>query len=220
MPRFQDLTGKRYGKLVAVKYIGRDQNSKSIWELKCDCGNTTTGTTKNLNYGHKNSCGCGRAMEKSDYIDKVKKALLEKRKIVGECWEWQGQVDHRGYGRRTFGQRDQKRKTLVHRISFAVFKGPIPEEKCICHTCDNRLCFNPDHLWVGTLQDNLKDMKDKGRHAIGKMLPQTKLDERKVIEIRRRYTDGEKVSSIAKDYGTTYQPIYNVCIGKTWRHVL
>jgi hypothetical protein len=81
-------------------------------------------------------------------------------KIVGDCWEWQGYVDKLGYGR--LG------KKRAHRMSYEKHKGPIPAGLMVCHSCDNRKCINPEHLWIGTQTDNMRDMAAKGRSRYNK----------------------------------------------------
>lgn len=75
------------------------------------------------------------------------------------CWEWQGFLNHQGYGQTSY----RGRNVGVHRLSFLLHFGAIPDALQVLHKCDNRICWNPEHLWLGTLQDNLNDMKAKGR---------------------------------------------------------
>jgi HNH endonuclease len=80
----------------------------------------------------------------------------------GDCWLWQGSIDHRGYGQiNAGGDRGTK---LVHRLVYEDANGPIPAGRYVCHTCDNPQCVNPAHLWCGTSRDNALDMIAKGRH--------------------------------------------------------
>lgn len=79
------------------------------------------------------------------------------------CWRWTGSTDAKGYGR-VF--HDGKYRA-AHRIAFALAYGPIPAGMFVCHRCDNPRCVNPNHLFLGTIQDNTADMVTKGRHARG-----------------------------------------------------
>lgn len=76
------------------------------------------------------------------------------------CWEWCGALDGHGYGRTW---RDGGR-FLAHRRAWECVNGPIPEGMFVCHKCDNPPCCNPDHLFVGTALDNMRDAIRKGRH--------------------------------------------------------
>lgn len=89
-----------------------------------------------------------------------KEKFLEKVAIVpGGCWEWLLGKGSAGYGTIAF----EGKHYYAHRVAFGLFKGPIPEGMCVCHTCDNRGCCNPEHLWPGTKGDNHIDMLKKGR---------------------------------------------------------
>jgi hypothetical protein len=95
----------------------------------------------------------------------MRKSLKEKlwdRVDIGtgeECWEWQGAVNALGYGTSCLG--------LAHRVAYVDAKGDIPEGIMVLHTCDNPACCNPNHLWLGTNADNMRDMKEKGRGKSG-----------------------------------------------------
>jgi hypothetical protein len=81
------------------------------------------------------------------------------------CWEWQAVLSKEGYARISFDARSD----YGHRVAYIVFKGKIPDGLCVCHTCDNPKCINPDHLWLGTHQQNMEDRDRKGRGvAFGK----------------------------------------------------
>lgn len=76
------------------------------------------------------------------------------------CWEWIGRREqYTGYARVKL----KGKKISIHRLAYELWKGPIPEGLFVCHSCDNRICINPEHLWLGTHQDNMDDMVKKGR---------------------------------------------------------
>lgn len=98
------------------------------------------------------------------------------------CWEWNGCTKHtNGYGRLMVGSRTEnnRRSISAHRASWETFKkAAIPLGFDVCHSCDNRKCCNPDHLFLGTRKDNVQDMMRKGRWANGfkRHLPQPPSD--------------------------------------------
>lgn len=94
-------------------------------------------------------------------VENIKNVLLQNRKISASgCWEWQGAKSPQGYGMLRVGLSPKG----VHRISAYVFlKFDLRSKLLICHKCDNKKCFNPDHLFTGTVADNMNDMYTK-RH--------------------------------------------------------
>lgn len=76
------------------------------------------------------------------------------------CWEWRRSINARGYGQINFKRKPKE----THRVSYMTFKGEIPAGFCVLHTCDNRKCINPDHLYIGTKKDNARDMLNRNRH--------------------------------------------------------
>jgi hypothetical protein len=80
------------------------------------------------------------------------------------CWLWTSFYDPQGYGRIQYRGECCK----APRLSYEAFKGPIPKGLHVLHTCDVRACVNPEHLWLGTNQDNINDKMRKGRYSNGK----------------------------------------------------
>lgn len=129
------------------------------------------------------------------------------------CWNWLGNTDWCGYPIIKF----RNREIRVHRWSLEQKLGrPIPPKHMACHTCDNPTCMNPDHLFLGTQEDNMRDMKEKGRGRRGG----SALSEEKVRQIRRMYRSGgytqAKIESI---FGLSGGTVCKVMAGKIWAWV-
>jgi len=105
-------------------------------------------------------------------------------KSIDECWEWVGSCDTGGYGQ--FGM--NFKRYGCHRLSWTLTHGQIPEYLCVLHRCDNKLCCNPNHLWLGTYSENNKDRHNKKRDAVGKFHGRHKLTNEQIIKIRELYS--------------------------------
>ncbi len=144
----------------------------------------------------------------------IEKRFWEKVNIRGsnECWEWQGAKDPNGYGR-FCGQ-----EHLAHRQSYRLTHG-LKETDCVLHQCDNPSCVNPNHLFIGTMADNVADMIRKGRMAVGSDLPNARLTDDKIPQIRKQLADGVHIASVAKAFGVHRRTIFDIREGVTWKHV-
>jgi len=93
--------------------------------------------------------------------DKDEIRFLSKIKISlpDNCWEWEASKNKGGYGQFAVN----KKPKLAHRVAWELKHGSIPNGLCVLHKCDNPPCVNVNHLFLGTRQDNLKDMRNKGR---------------------------------------------------------
>ena len=142
------------------------------------------------------------------------------------CWIFMGAVNEAGYGIVGKGGRGAG-NDRAHRVTFQHFNGAIPAGMFVCHHCDTPSCCNPDHLFLGTNQDNMRDCWSKGRgskpprnpHVVGSAHPGAKLNESQVVEIRRLRREGWTLQSLAEKFGVGDVTILNVARRTRWRHV-
>ena len=136
-------------------------------------------------------------------------------KTVG-CWGWQASTSGDGYGQIKWGNAIRG----SHRVSWELHNGRIPDGLFVLHRCDNKLCVCPGHLFLGTHEDNMKDMVEKGRQSRGEEIGISKLTEDNVKEIRSRYAaTSVSMAGLAKDYGVRRRTIKRAIRRKTWKHV-
>lgn len=135
------------------------------------------------------------------------------------CMEWTAQITKHGYGRVSW----HKRKRLAHRLAMYLHGvlDDLDSETCVLHRCDNRLCCNPDHLFLGTKRDNTQDAMRKGRQVIPKGRGETsgnaKLTNSQAAEIRNRYSAGGiSQQKLAIEYGVTQMVVSHIVRGNTY----
>lgn len=144
---------------------------------------------------------------------------------AGGCWEWQFSLDTHGYGHMWI----EGRLRLAHRVAWELEHGSIPEGMFVCHRCDNRKCVRPDHLFLGTHTDNMRDMSRKGRsHAPRPQPPGThageangraKLTANDARMIRTLYAAGDTTHvRLAAEYGVAFSTIARIVDGRGWRN--
>lgn len=98
------------------------------------------------------------------YVVSLEDRFWDRVSIGGPgCWEWEGSLTRWGYGQLGFRRKDKKTMLRAHRLMWLILRGDIPPGLCVCHTCDNRKCVRPSHLWLGTVGDNNRDTALKGR---------------------------------------------------------
>ena len=133
------------------------------------------------------------------------------------CWLWTGGTNEHGYGIIGLGSRADG-VAKAHRVSWEIHNGKIPQGLVVMHKCDTPACVNPDHLALGTMRDNSRDMSIKGRARTpdnrGTKATWAKLTEANVAEIRTRELTGVQY---AKMFGVSKSAIYEIWRGKNWR---
>lgn len=133
------------------------------------------------------------------------------------CWLWSLACDLDGYG--FIWISPEYKNQRAHRISYLIHKGEFDTKLSVLHTCDNPHCVNPDHLFLGTVQDNSDDMKNKNRQARGDKQWKSKLKPSDILEIRKMHDSGIGYRPIAKKFGVVYNTIAWIIKGSTWKHL-
>lgn len=150
-------------------------------------------------------------MNRKEYLASIptaKERFLERVKVYNGtigCWVWPGNKTTAGYG----VIRDNTKQKYAHRLSFEVFKGPIPAGMFVCHKCDNPPCVNPDHLFAGTNKDNIRDASSKMRLKRG-----LKLTDANVLDIIKMCSSGALQKDVAKIFSVGQQCISLIVTGK------
>lgn len=127
------------------------------------------------------------------------------------CWEWTACKYRDGYGMICFGGKCHR----AHRVSYELHCGPIPSGILVLHRCDNRVCANPKHLFLGTHAENVADKVAKGRQAGRTSHPHTKLTEADVSAIRG--STGITQTALASRYGVSQILISRIIHGQAWK---
>jgi hypothetical protein len=105
------------------------------------------------------------------------------------------------------------------RVMWEYEYGNIAESMQVCHTCDNRKCCNPKHLFLGTMSENMKDRTAKNRQAKGSKIGCSILDEEQVLNIRKMRLTGKMYKEIAEFFSISFYLVRSICKNRTWNHV-
>lgn len=142
---------------------------------------------------------------------------VQRREGMSPCVEWQAGKQGDGYG--CFGM--HRRSYLAHRAAWELFIGPLPDGNHVLHRCDNPPCVNVEHLFLGTHDDNMKDMAAKGRSGNhkGTSNGRARLKEADVPAVRTMLAGGMSQSEVARVYGVSQTAISGIIVKRTWRHV-
>jgi hypothetical protein len=140
---------------------------------------------------------------------------------IGACWIWTGAACKKGYGNIGTGGREGK-DVIVTRLICEWTHGPIPPGMMVCHDCpggENPRCVNPAHLFLGSAQDNMTDKVEKGRQLRGETVPNSKLCDSDVVEIRDRYREkSANQGELARRFHVSRPTISEIVNRITWKH--
>lgn len=190
-------------------------------ERACEvCGNVFSAYRSEIERGDGRYCtpACASEAKRAPLADR-----FWARAVTGEpCWGWTGRVNEGGYGLIDSGRHGVKRDRplLAHVVSWEIHYGPVPAGRFVLHHCDNPPCSRPDHLWLGTNDDNVADMVAKGRQSRGERRHLAKLTDADVIAIRRRWAAGGVMQkTLAAEYGVSRSVVCEVISQKMWKHL-
>lgn len=246
-----DLTGRTFGNVTVESYAGRSSGKRPRpqWMCVCRCGKRRLIFGSNLKQlKHTDSCYCNSPGE---YPQRRSGLATGWNRVMGErngevrfwlgvrsskdgCWEWQRCRTPQGYGQVAV----DRVRWIAHRYSWHLHFGPIPRGLFVCHRCDNPPCVNPAHLFLGTHQDNMRDMAEKGRAArskgrphgpsgvrtnfhshVGTKNPNGRLTEEAAKQIISRLATGELYTAIAADFPISHWAVAKIAQGRSWTHL-
>lgn len=182
----KNLTGQPFGCLTVVSFAFLRKH-KAFWTCHCQCGNKCVVLSSGNIQRGKISCGsCVKGLPREVYDEQIKQHIIDNCKITESgCWEWQKRKHSFGYG---VLQYQGKAHTLAV-LTYRLFVGPT-NGLFVLHKCDNPPCCNPDHLFLGTQADNMKDRSKKNRQCKGEKNGRAKLTKEQVNDIRTEYAAG------------------------------
>lgn len=157
---------------------------------------------------------CSRSCKKKPLEERFWKHALKS----DGCWIWKGPKDQDLYGI-IGGYPHQGKNIRATHASWLIHRGPIPEGKRLCHTCDHPPCVNPEHLFLGTDAENQADAARKGRKLRGERNNMAKLVTWQVLEIRAKASEGSSYAAISRIYGVTPEAISLIVKRRNWKHI-
>ena len=204
-----DTTTKKC-ETCGVEFSIKYRVTKAYWSKRKYCSNKCQ--TVSLRGRSSPNRGRVKVTTEDRFWSKVQKAG------DADCWTWTGaRTLIGGYGR--LGNKSHMGGDIrAHRLSYELNIGEIPEGLCVCHKCDNRLCVNPNHLFLGTIADNnaYREAKGRGADVSGAKNPRARLTAETVIEIKELRSSGMSQDAIGKLVGFPQTTISKICRGVGW----
>ena len=214
-----------YAKHVMLSHISKKESYTMPICLNCNIEfkkHSDSAANKYCNFDCYNKCKKGPSIfwDTATEDQKLKrlKYYFEKKVIRKEgCWKWIGSVNRGGYG--LISVKGINR--VASRISWIIHNGEIPSGLFVLHSCDNPICTNPEHLFLGTTKDNAMDRKLKGRNGdqCGENNGSVLLTKQQVLEIRELCEKGISYNDIVEKYKITKPTISNIKYRIIWRHI-
>lgn len=155
-------------------------------------------------------------------LDKYQNNFWDRVDKSGNCWIWKRKPGNHGYGNFNITRQQVKCQITAHRASYYYRYGTLLSSNiCVCHTCDNKLCVNPDHLFLGTIADNIKDATRKGLMPFGEKCGSSKLLDKDILDIRRTLINDPELSYVrlGNTYNVSAETIRKIALYRTWRHI-
>jgi hypothetical protein len=170
-----------------------------------------------------------KIIEDVEHFKKIITERIKKNVTINEngCWIWNLGKHKQGYGKIVYWNGTERFHLNTHRAAWLAFKGEIPDGLIVLHKCPGDYqpaCCNPDHMKLGTYKENKIDeirQRHNGEYHInvGKEHPLSKLDEKKVLKIRKLHKTGISMKELANIYGVKYYTIVDVINRRNWKHI-
>jgi hypothetical protein len=220
LPAFKDLSGQRIGYWTVLHRLP-NEGRKVRWLCRCICGTEKPVLANSLIVAQSRSCGCKKGeLLRPNLLPEVDRFWGRVEKADG-CWLWNGSIHRSGYG--LFAPRHHVQE-WAHRYAYKITHGEIAPGLFVCHACDNPRCVRPEHLWLGSHQQNVTDMVQKGRAKDWSGLPSRKkgrITPEIVREMRRRWEEERTpFHKLGEEYGISRTQASNIVHGRSWGWVV
>lgn len=201
--------GKKYKFLTILEIVGKNKFGKTLIKCKCGCGKEIITCLARVKRGEIKRCSIG-----CNGFKTIKEWFLSYIVIDKEGkWIWKGNFTKAGYPAVSY----KNKKTSAHRLCYELFVKKIPKEKFVCHRDDNPQNITPNNLFIGTHQDNMTDMVQKGRQSAGEGHWNSKLTYESIELIRSLYfKDNYTYKDLAQEFNVSIASIGNIINYKIW----